>query len=33
LLSEDSFPFEHVTIFQTRAPVYHSMAACRNRPL
>jgi tRNA (guanine-N7-)-methyltransferase len=33
LLPEGSFPFEHVTIFQTRAPVYHSMAACRTQPL
>jgi tRNA (guanine-N7-)-methyltransferase len=29
LLPDNAFPFEHVTIFQARAPVYHSLAACR----
>jgi tRNA (guanine-N7-)-methyltransferase len=33
LLSGESFPFEHPTVFQARAPVYYSLAACRtNRP-
>jgi tRNA (guanine-N7-)-methyltransferase len=27
LLADNSFPFEHVTIFQARAPVFHSLAA------
>ena len=29
LMPDNAFPFEHVTIFQARAPVYHSLAACR----
>jgi tRNA (guanine-N7-)-methyltransferase len=29
LLPDNSFPFEQVTIFQARAPVFHSLAACR----
>jgi len=32
LLPDDSFPFEHVTIFQARAPVYHSLCARRSSP-
>jgi tRNA (guanine-N7-)-methyltransferase len=32
LLADDSFPFEHVTIFQARAPVYHSLCARRSSP-
>lgn len=28
-LPDHSFPFEQVTIFQARAPVFHSLAACR----
>jgi len=27
LLADNSFPFEHITIFQSRAPVYHSLGA------
>jgi tRNA (guanine-N7-)-methyltransferase len=30
LLPDDSFPFEHVTIFQARAPVYYSLCARRS---
>ena len=32
LLSDNSFPFEHVTIFQSRAPVYYSLGAVFRQP-
>jgi tRNA (guanine-N7-)-methyltransferase len=32
LLPDDSFPFEHVTIFQARAPVFHSLGALFSPP-
>jgi tRNA (guanine-N7-)-methyltransferase len=30
LLPDNSFPFEHITVFQSRAPVYYSLAARRD---
>jgi tRNA (guanine-N7-)-methyltransferase len=32
LLSDNSFPFEHVTIFQSRAAVYYSLGAVFRQP-
>jgi tRNA (guanine-N7-)-methyltransferase len=32
LLSDSSFPFEHVTIFQSRAAVYYSLGAVFRQP-